>query len=857
MDKYKHITDTSFPNVSNVDVFAYKNTFDYTRWDIDTEIRLLDVPWDGDVNAIKWNSDADRDKWIDSHTAAKYILDTEQYLQPDGSIKLPIPFNVACLYNYISIKYPKAPIAYEDDKRLERYFYFITNTKQLAPSTTECTLMLDAWTTYQNQIDISYFMLERGHAPMAMIKAADYIEDPLNNAGTILAPDVNFAGSPSGGWVEAKQYVNLTEWIANDDNMYVVIAMSGQAGGDWGTSETDSMHVPATIAPTFFGGLGYDYIAMRAQDSGHFFDQMFIYRPQMAPTIAAIFYVPGKLIDLANYITLFDVRCYFFNTNSKKFNLLKLDLDMFGYQEKYKYITKLYTYPYVYIEITDEKGEASIIPVEGTHGSIDIAASLNLFAPFLGLDVMPINIYGTEKDVDFALSGNRTMRIGGGWNTLIRHWDIPTYSVFQDQRSSSKYNRYFENKQAETARDNAFSSAVASTTTARDNTARSTNTAYWNAEDGANASYDTSQTAKNLTQYSTAEHVANNNEQFALAAKSNWANTAGTMAAQGLSQYLSADNSGIAVASTVAQGAMNAGITGAMAGGPTGAVVGAAAGAMFSGVTQMATQSNNQNYMSAIGGNQNAVFDALYGGATGYDAEFGINYYLNNYGGASSESINGKITAQTNTLNNNISTGTQNATQANANTNKAATLGGNGSILTTNGTIGSGTTFYGTAKRSQETGHTNNTATYNTGIANANRAADTATKAIDRGNRAQWATAPDQIGYIANAGTASSRPMGLFVNLVKQSETSLAQAGDAMLRWGYMLHASWPVDDLQVMRYYTYWKAEDLWLKIDGEASAPKRDATESIKDMFKNGITIWSNPDAIGHVSIYDNLEA
>ena len=94
---------------------------------------------------------------------------------------------------------------------------------------------------------------------------------------------------------------------------------------------------------------------------------------------------------------------------------------------------------------------------------------------------------------------------------------------------------------------------------------------------------------------------------------------------------------------------------------------------------------------------------------------------------------------------------------------------------------------------------------------------------------------------------------GVQVKIKTQKPGEIAPAGDLMLRFGYALNQMWNFNGFNVMKHFSYWKCSDLWLTGgDGVIES----AQELIKSILKSGVTIWSNPDEIGHISIYDNLE-
>lgn len=128
-------------------------------------------------------------------------LETMFNVKPDGSAKVPVPVTSAQGYNYLVADLPRMtsdsqPLEYADGERKQRYFYFIQDAQQLSPNTTRLVLSLDMWTTYINDMQFDYILLERGHAPVAATSVADYLASPRENSEYLLTADVNTGGEP-------------------------------------------------------------------------------------------------------------------------------------------------------------------------------------------------------------------------------------------------------------------------------------------------------------------------------------------------------------------------------------------------------------------------------------------------------------------------------------------------------------------------------------------------------------------------------------------------------------------------------------------------------------------------------------
>ena len=110
--------------------------------------------------------------------------------------------------------------------------------------------------------------------------------------------------------------------------------------------------------------------------------------------------------------------------------------------------------------------------------------------------------------------------------------------------------------------------------------------------------------------------------------------------------------------------------------------------------------------------------------------------------------------------------------------------------------------------------------------------------------------APAIYGSTANGEFATTRPMGLFVNVVTESDYAIQRAGDEFLRYGYYLDKQWPFDgNWLVGKFFSFWKLRDYW----SSNQIPDR-FSDQLRFLLFGGVTVWRRPEEIGKVSIYDN---
>ena len=768
MREFPHLADTAFPNVGNVDVYAYQNNFDYTRWKPNTKLKLCNVNWcSGYDDVVKFEDDTARDSYFDSIPGKSELLTSDYHLLPNGSIKLPIPFNVMATYNYLVAEFPIAtsaadPIAYEDAEiRKTRFFFFVKDIIQRAPNATECILQLDAWTTYINDVEINYMMLERGHAPMKAVSVERYLSNPLENNDLLLSPDVSF-GAPS-------KVSDSSTFVINDGNMYACVATSGNPFADWGEKSDNNWRIPAQSYSSNQGAPGFVVFAVTAGSLQTFIQNVDLAHPQFKSTIQGIFFAPEKLLSIGASFSFCDVTCYRLNASQSSFDFLELDKAAFGYPTEYADIAKLYTAPYAHIEIADDSGSVAIVNVEDTSGNIDIKASLSLAFPFIGIDAFLTGIGSNSiNSLTFKNVDSHTFAYSGSWYGTLRHWNVPMFAVVQQASITNDYATHFDRQQQETAYSNAYDSAIASADAGVTNNA---------VQVGANQT---------------------------MVATSNAAALSDTELANELNQDLQVWNAAFSRATVAAEN--DAGTQQSALSIGTGAV-----GTVTSAV--MNAMSGN------IGGAVSSVINGVASGAAAA-ASTAISINL-----ASSKTELGIGTSQAHvsfTNDNNINkTSLQNSTSSsNSNTqNEASTA-----IAANNANV------------SKE---------------NAGRSRGTSISSIENQLRGAALNAPATFGSFSNGERATTRPQAIFANIVTQPNGAIRAAGDTMLRFGYYLNQQWRITDLNVMDKFTYWKASELWCVGD---KGVLEDAQEQIKAIFLKGVTVWSDPESIGKVSIYDN---
>lgn len=784
---------SDFPNLDNVDVYRYDNTLDYSRFKPTARLKMCNVPWCGQYDdVVKFDDDAARDAWFDALEGEVINLETMFNVKPDGASKVPVPVTSAQGYNYLVVDLPRMtsdaqPLAYAAGERKRRYFYFIQDAQQLSPNSTRLLLTLDVWTTYINEMQFDYVLLERGHAPVAASSVSDYLANPRENSAYLLSDDVNTGGEP---------FVETARAVKNysAETQRACIATYADLQGDLGTASAPK--VPAISEPATSGVLAPRVYSVAVGDLQPFLRALETNAPWMKSTVLGVFFAPSDLLTQSAPLTIFGVSVTILDAVQKIEPFMQPGVADFGYPAQAAGFAKLYTYPYAAIRIGDERGQTSTVRIEdlGADG-IQLASAVNLVMPYISIDARLLGIAGATDSLTFQTIEGRTYSYGGAWGEYLKSWNLPVMQVSQSASSRAAYTTVYNRAHARLAADNALASALASNATANTNANNSAKNITDN--NAINTAANTAVT-KNANDWALTGASESNKKLSADCNADNAASTAMTGLQNDVVAITTANNNAAAIASTA--GAV---VTGGITGGPAGAT-----SATIGGISDLAVSIPSANAAAAISQSSNSAAVSV---------------------------------AQTNALQKTLNAANYTAAvwgvQNNASTS-ATTLRNEASTKV--------------AANNSAVMSTNAANTKATGDANANRAYATAIDAISAGLNQAGVAAPAQFGAGANGQSSATAPRALFAQVVTQRESDIMNAASAFARYGYALMREFSMERMQVMRHFTYWKCAEVWCSGNGNAL---EGAQGAIKDILIRGVTVWSKPEEIGRVSIYDNL--
>lgn len=836
---------TAFPDTDTHVYGQYRNVFDYNVWTPNTVIKLCHVNWFDDYHdVVKFSDDTARDTWFDKLDGETVKLTTNMYIaraDADG-IKLPVPYMTAQQYNYIVVDFSHDIIntPYQKADVQTRYHFFITSVRAEAPNTTTCTLTRDVWTDYINSTTINGLLLSRGHAPLTETTPQELLKNPRANCRDFTLPDVDFGNASSN--VRKSTPFNL-----QNGTRYICLAatfspeqlqtMSGMRGTNITDSDPTYSNNDGTVTGFSWGagniytsnvtGAGTSYntvdnltvsnVIMYALESskisGDYFDTLFAYYPHIMSQITAVFVATANMMQLGNIVAVNGVEWHTVSGTRTKISDIDLAINDFGYEAEYAAITRLYLAPYAHLEISDNIGNKTRVEIADC-GQLSVQTVTSLSYPILR-QIAWLDGIGSDGDASVTIDAIDGNSITGNvpnadvLKTLISH-DIPTYALQRRAIDAHRADAY--NREVAQARENAvisYENGARSANTARDNTYRSSaaavsNTARANQRDTAVKDESNSVRTDNLT-YS----ITRQNDDL---------NTATIKINLDVAQDNTLQNKAFIEGSQTQALSSVASAIGTMAGAALVIGTGGAASPLVAGSMAIGSAAL-QGYNTGVAITNNAELNR-----TSNDV---ANTKAKNANRANSEQTQHSITQATNVT-------TRTNTQADRN-NEYATSAATDMTAT-----------------SATTANTNASASRNQSVDNAKRVMMNTRSNVSMAWRDLLNHAAQPVG--AYGGDNFRQATGLdtmTVKIVTEDNGAIAAAGDYMLRYGIASNKLYNQPILTPCKHFTYWQAADVWTVCP----FAQNEQLQTIRNIFSNGVTIWSRPEEVGSDFVHDNL--
>ena len=826
-----------FPGLAGLDGQSYRDTFDYSQYGAPAKLRLLNVPWRSDYrDVVYFETEAARDNWFSRQSPEIIEYSTPWLRVPSQSVNIPLPYDKAAYFNYLYLDIPARPVYSGNEPA--RLFYFITDIRYAAPSTTVLELELDVWQTYGHRMDVETLYLERGHAPMRRVSVDDFLEDPIGHTRYLLAKDVDYSnGSERISSVEhypigdGEKFLILALPVAPEDLAGIGAGSSAAATPPAysDTSARNGYQLDVSAYVWAHGGLEYSDIELPvttgASSDGRTLDGSYIYGieypgakaalaalaascPHVLAAAAYAAVIPGALAQFENSYTIAGYTWRHLKANPQvEIEPYALTPENIGLPAYAADIAKAYTYPYTRLMVQDQEGRGFEVRIEDIAGdALEFNVDVSLASASLMFNIEAANIGTLEESVlSWAtLDGSEfTTLYGSDLAAHMIEWGIPTYSVTLSAGTLEAARKWRNLEAQRQAALNSYHQAVRSANTALANTQDGNATAVSNTARANTASVTNTTNSGNTA---TANQTLANNRDATITSQNNTTN----QAMQGYSHQQAYDLS--AADDEFQQYAVDVGTWGAAMAGVNN-MVGAAAQGNIAGVV-------STGFGAALSISTNQAM-----------AQLSIDALLAKQG-ATVDYIDGTHAAQ----------------RYNASTNSTTSINAATSINTNNVTLANTN-----AANSAAASNANASASASTGNANAGYSrADAVTAAkenLEQAQRAAIAALDSAALDIVRTGSmAGDNALDAFnrrsfaVKAITQSDYALHAACDYFKRYGYALEA--PIDFVSWLEQgeYCNWKGSRAIIK--GNVPDLYRNALEGI---LEQGVTVWSAPEKVG----------
>lgn len=803
MVKYNFLehNESDFPHIDNVDVFKYDNGFDYDRFnDIQMSLQVCSVPWDvgeahigartisGIGNVVYFETKEKRDAWFDAIPDSECYRFETKYKELHRDMVIDVP-----------IPYDMCA---KHNYLVVKYNLFASDD---SPVMYEGDDGLREWFWFIREVEFVAPNTTRLHLLDDAFQTWIY---DINVSGMILerghAPmfamktdmylknpieNNTYLLTEDVNFGNATQVSHIDEIVFNDGEMYACIATSADPRGSWGSKGAGTWNVPASAYYTVQGQPSVFVFAVKVSALNGFLANITSDYPHFKQTVQGIFFASTKLVSIGSSFSFAGTTCYTVNATRKTLDFVQLEKTQFGYPKQYRDIAKLYTSPYAHIEVTDENGNIDIVKIEDTTGKIDVSAALSIAYPFVTLQAHLLGVGGKAKaNLSFRNVSQHSFSIQGQWYDTLRSWNIPTFAVVLSPAKENDYSTHFDRVQQAYAADMIKTNADALA-----------NTALADSNDSADKIVDNADITidGNTAQTTISNAGAQTDSGYTQSYNTGMATVSNMVSEMSTASTIAANEkqAAIGAVSGVAQGA----IAGIASGNPVGAAA-SIGGAVIGAAAQVAS-TNISNGLLAYDQNLSAASNRA--SAT-----------------ASNTTTQNKADNQCN-IQTNLTDNQNDVTEAHA-ANDSALIKGN-------------------ALRDNTTALANNV-----------RDRDVVTNSIANQINQAALREPFIYGDFSNGESANSKPVAMIANIVTQSKSAIASAGDEFLRYGYMLDRQWDFDgNWNIGKFFTYWKLRDFWVY---NLNVPDM-YMDKIRFFLFGGVTVWRKPEYIGKVSVYDNL--
>lgn len=398
--------------------------FNYALWTPNTELSLVNVPWNSDYrDIVRFDDRRALNRYIDSRQPTGIIVNQVSYVKFGEPIRLDIPINRAMKYNYLRASNSLQPVPGNDEKR--DYYYFILDVRYVAPNTTELVLQLDVVQTFIYDVEFGRCYVERGHIGIAN-------ENQFSNYGR------DYLTVPEGLDIGA-DYRIIAKRV---EEIMTTIELEGMECDVLVVSTVDLLQDPGTeedpnlenAEPSTINGLpsGAGFYLFEGPFSFRAFMRNMKKYPWITQGIISVTAVPkvNRYLPPSQRITyppigipmeMTDFHAY--PVKHRPFNGWRDRWEILKYiPEKYRHLRKLFTYPYMVIEMTTWSGTPVVLRPEAWNDpNAEFLERMTYMPPNQRVQFLPrrYNSSGQEVENMFGWTDEQLEEFTGGNQEFI------------------------------------------------------------------------------------------------------------------------------------------------------------------------------------------------------------------------------------------------------------------------------------------------------------------------------------------------------------------------------------------------------------------------------------------------------
>lgn len=362
-------------------------TFNWAQWTPNTSLKLCNVPWDSSYRDLaRFESPQKQQEWFDRRPGIDRVHGVmHMFGQP---VRVELPFNEASNYNYV--------VVYNDYPDLEapRYwYYFINHVEYINAYTTQLTVQLDVWQSFQHVLRFGSCYVVRGHIGIAN-------ENQMTDYGRsyLALPEGLDTGSEMV--TVNQQYKSLISMDGKNLNYGVIVVSTVDLSADAGNQEKPSL---TTAGGSLFENManGAEILYFKDIQSIQVFMGVGSTFSWITQGIVSMYMIPsldddflkqsGYVVDKLFGKTLpseLNNRIYRFpqsatNAPSRYEDIITINdfRDNFNIPKRYKNLKKLKCYPYSTVECTCLNGTNITYKPENIQSDNLVIREVHNYAP--------------------------------------------------------------------------------------------------------------------------------------------------------------------------------------------------------------------------------------------------------------------------------------------------------------------------------------------------------------------------------------------------------------------------------------------------------------------------------------------